>query len=807
MKSVERRRWDLPTAMLLLLALYISAQRAIATDWTPGLWVTSVLTLLGGTLGLALSASRFQRKGITLLSFGYSVIMVPWVLGKSQYPGYPWQDCLANLSGRLMHSIKLFISNQPVEDTLLFITMAALLYWILGLHAGYALARKNSYVSSVVPAGVVMLLVQVYDTWGGDRLVFLALYVFVCLLLLGRMYFSEKEQFWGKKHVLLLADVRIDLAIGLAITTLVIILLAWLVPSPAKLIVGARDLWNDITSPWRDAGEDLGNVVAGLDHESDMPTADIYGSSMPLGRNSATGDAELFIVRLPEMDEEKPYYWTVRIYDQYNEGRWYITYAREKALQPNQGRLNIVNKGTWPIEEFTFSVPENFLFTLATPARPVWINRPAILTYQPIPGDLVDPLLISVDTPIQPGETYSVSAILANPGLLQLQAAGSDYPAWVTDRYLQLPEDFPEEIVVLARELTEGIDSPYDKATAITNYLRTQISYETTVAPPPEGMEPLAWFLFNTREGFCNYYASAEVVMLRSIGIPARLAVGFSNGERMDDNRRLVRQHHAHAWPEVYFPGIGWVEFEPTVSEQVIVRPLSTEGTAREDGTDYIPGQREETDSGGDGLRLPMDVAIPEASGTTEKSQPSWVYMLFLLASLAGTIALLILMASRMRRYQGTATMRSSTPVLLSTTLERLSLPVPAWLQRWVRWNQLGTVEQSFHTIPRSLRWLGTRPNPSRSPAASAALLQNLLPEAGLQIQILLDEYQRTIYGPQAGSAINARAAAKTVQRILRRTWLNAIINGRPHILAAPDRRQKNRRMPKVTRGKIGKDD
>jgi len=76
------------------------------------------------------------------------------------------------------------------------------------------------------------------------------------------------------------------------------------------------------------------------------------------------------------------------------------------------------------------------------------------------------------------------------------------------------------------------------------------------------------------KQGFCNYYATAEVILLRSVGIPARLAVGYAQGDNVDDPLLYtVRQRDAHAWPEVYFPGVGWVEFEPTASQPTLVRP------------------------------------------------------------------------------------------------------------------------------------------------------------------------------------------------------------------------------------------
>ena len=155
----------------------------------------------------------------------------------------------------------------------------------------------------------------------------------------------------------------------------------------------------------------------------------------------------------------------------------------------------------------------------------------------------------------------------------QLRTAGRDYdqgsiayPDWITDRYLQLPPDFPQSVSDLAIELAKDHDNSYDAAISIQTYLHT-LSYDEDIIPPPPGVDAVEWFLSTQRVGFCSYFASSMITMLRSLGIPARLVVGFAPGE-YDDARDswTVRTKDYHAWPEVYFPRYGWVEFEPTPS-------------------------------------------------------------------------------------------------------------------------------------------------------------------------------------------------------------------------------------------------
>ena len=172
-----------------------------------------------------------------------------------------------------------------------------------------------------------------------------------------------------------------------------------------------------------------------------------------------------------------------------------------------------------------------------------------------------------------PPRSYAAIGSVSTATSQQLQAAsrafGQDgivYPNWIADRYLQLPSNFPQSVRDLAQQLAEGHDNVYDVAMSIQDYLHA-LKYAEQVTPPPQGVDAVEWFLTNQRVGFCSYFASSMITMLRSLDIPARLVVGFAPGLWDEDrNAWMVRTKDYHAWPEVYFPEYGWVEFEPTPS-------------------------------------------------------------------------------------------------------------------------------------------------------------------------------------------------------------------------------------------------
>jgi transglutaminase-like putative cysteine protease len=166
-----------------------------------------------------------------------------------------------------------------------------------------------------------------------------------------------------------------------------------------------------------------------------------------------------------------------------------------------------------------------------------------------------------------PVNTYRATSLVATVDVETLRDIWPDYPEWVRTRYLALPP-LPERVTALARDITATAPSLYDRAEAIERYLRTNYTYTLDVPAPPPGRDPVDYFLFDLGEGYCDYYASAMVVLARASGIPARLVVGYVGGT-YDPVQALytVREANAHSWVEVYFPQVGWVEFEPTASQ------------------------------------------------------------------------------------------------------------------------------------------------------------------------------------------------------------------------------------------------
>jgi transglutaminase-like putative cysteine protease len=381
----------------------------------------------------------------------------------------------------------------------------------------------------------------------------------------------------------------------------------------------------------------------------------------------------------------------------------------------------------------------------------LWISRPAEALLVNNQDGTVDLGLFEADPYIRPGERYQVRAALSSLTVAELRAAGSDYPDWVVDRYLQLPEEITPRTRQLAQQIAAGLDNPYDIAEAITNYLRTNIQYADLVPDLPSGQERVDWFLFDLRQGFCNYYATAEVVLLRSLGLPARIAVGFAQGERQTEILRvitpgaeegpipppseseiatfIVRQKDAHAWPEVYFPGIGWVEFEPTTSQSPLLRPQGLE--LDNDAQPDPPQRSEEEDS-----NLPGDLypGPQDAAGSAQAGPALTVRTVVLLALLAASAVLLFTVVWKVRRglrviptLEGWAV---RIPGQIEKGLLRLGIQPPEFIRNWTQYAALPALTRAYLEVNRALRRLGQSPAPQDTPAERVAALSTSLPPA-----------------------------------------------------------------------------
>ncbi len=767
-QSVNRapaRYWDIPSALILVLALLVASQRLIATTWTPGLGIVSVLAMFGLLLGLPLGLSRFHRVPVVLLSSIYSLFFVPFSLAWLLYPEVPWLERMIAIGGRLANSFAVIASGLPLEDTILFLVLFSLVFWTLGLYSGYVLTRSARFAPATLPAGIALVLIQAFDSQGDRGLVYLAVYFFLALFLLGRLNYARRQADWATWRLFSSGEARANINLTVMLGALLLVALAWVIPVSQRSIPPLREWWQEISLKWQ-RSEGYSNVVAGLKKNEAPPVNNFYGQNLALGLDAEQSSNILFRVQVTGIGGQDRYYWRVRSYDLYQNGSWETKNAFARNVSPRDRSLEL--PGYVGVNgEFSIRVEGSAIGSLVTPARPIWVSRPTVLTFMPAGGEQVEPLLFRVNQPILAGEEYLVHAILMEPTLKQLRGAGTDYPLWVTDNYLQLPVDLPPAIADLAQEITSGLDTPFEKAEAVTEYLRREITYTSHVPPAPSGRDTLAWFLLDYQAGFCNYYATAEVIMLRSLGIPARLVVGFAQGEYQSPGWYTVHQYDAHAWPEVYFPGVGWVEFEPTTSQPVVARPSGEEATPMAVTSIPITPQA----AGPQDQDLEPDGLITQngsGSGTGGGGSTLVMLMVFFGAVilLGSLLAWAYISGAMERAIQNLrTTFHAPIPLLAKEWMEKNSLPIPAWLERRAWLAGLTPLRRAFMCVFHSLYKLDLDASPAMTPAEATIALEHSLPQAASEITLLLGEYQSETYGTGMADMDRVRSAVHSLQR------------------------------------------
>lgn len=184
--------------------------------------------------------------------------------------------------------------------------------------------------------------------------------------------------------------------------------------------------------------------------------------------------------------------------------------------------------------------------------------------------------------PLQPGETFTVTSRRPVWSEADLRTAGRDYPEGVERRYTQLPDGTPGALESTAAEVTADAETPYEAAVAVNRWLRTEKNYSLTVDRPDDAVA--AAFATEMDAGYCQYFATTMAAMLRAEGVPARYVTGYTPYEQVGAGEHVVRGKYAHTWVEAYFPGVGWVPFDPTPpAERQDARGLATVGNGEDE--------------------------------------------------------------------------------------------------------------------------------------------------------------------------------------------------------------------------------
>lgn len=354
--------------------------------------------------------------------------------------------------------------------------------------------------------------------------------------------------------------------------------------SAAVFALAQEARWRSLTTRWVGAGAEAGKAgLAGrglLLGTTAVVIGAVLGPALPgagasplvhlnhqlsQGAGQRTTISPLVDVRSTEVSEAgtelftvkaaSPAYWRLTALDHFDGSVW----SADQRYRPARAVTRPLVRGARLDQRVTIS-------QLSEP----WLPAAYLPSTVELAGSAIDPasgsLVAGSDT--SPGMTYEVSSVLPDPTATDLEQVGwpdlrqglaGDY-----NRMVQLPADLPGPILQQAKNVVAGQETPYVRALALQDFLRDNFHYSLTTVPAGHDDDALANFLFVTHTGFCEQFSAAYAVMARAVGLPARVAVGFTPGVRRGGTFHVYGVH-AHAWPEVYLgPRFGWVAFEPT---------------------------------------------------------------------------------------------------------------------------------------------------------------------------------------------------------------------------------------------------
>ena len=450
--------------------------------------------------------------------------------------------------------LRAVLAGNSSQETVAFVFGLVLLAWLLTAYVGWSAWRLKRPLLGLSLMG---LAVAVNSYFGAEAIGWTAAFIAVAGVTTGIIHYSNLEKTWQSNQVDYSTEIRNDLTAYAIIISLGLLILALSLPSFSISRLSAFFLQQEVV---KQAEAALTRAFGGIRQPGGR-------GSLSGGNNPGTMPRSYLLGNAPELQETvvmtavvspqlpaNVIHWRGLSYDVYTGRGWTISEERlEDFAAGSELPLPAVNEQTQFEQSVHWLLDDRVIrYTVGLPHQ---FDQDVVATWRGL-NDLVRVQSAG-------GQVYAVVSQVTTASEGVLQTAVSPVPAVIQARYTQLPSDLPTRIHELAQEATKGAATPYEQAIALEDFLR-QYRYSLDVPLPPRNADPVDFFLFEQQAGYCDYYASAMTVMARSLGLPARVAVGFLAQPPDETGMQTIRQVHGHSWTEIYFADVGWVEFEPT---------------------------------------------------------------------------------------------------------------------------------------------------------------------------------------------------------------------------------------------------
>jgi transglutaminase-like putative cysteine protease len=721
--------------VFLALALLIVTWSMSEAGYGEGLESLVFVTLGAIVASLFIAKSSLPGFLAHLFSLIYGVAWISLVISYQLPQPFTPRDRLLELGYRLGFWFQqTVLGGELGTDPLMFVVVMSALFWLVTYLAVWCSFRVHNLWAALLPGGII-LVINLY--YGPERIAFLLVpYLLFVLLFVVRFNLYTQERTWRRQRVRYDVDIVYSFLRYGATLAILAIVLAWIVPAAADS-EPAEVFFSRFSEPWDRLKDEWIRMFSTLQSERVQPGYPSFGNALGLG-----GPVSLGNVTLMDVQARSGRYWKAAVYDRYTGQGWISTDADSTYLEAGEPLVEAVPHEARRVitQTFTLYMPDaTQLYALSQPERFTLPIKANVLQTETAEGEprIASLSRVSSRHTLESGQSYMVVSNIPSADEAAMRQAGEEYPDWI-DRYLQLPDRLPQRVRDLAERVTVDHDNAYDKATALQDYLR-EYTYNEQIESPPEDVDRVDYFLFEMQEGYCNYYASSMAVMARSLGIPSRIAAGYAQGDwEQDAEAYRVREHHSHAWVEIYLPRFGWIEFEPTANEPVIVRPRVAGG--------------------------PSDQGDRPFSGLQDEGIPEDEYLYP-----GGPLdpeALERLLAEQRRREQVRTWTRVGGVLGVS-----LIIIVIAW---WMGRRSMGDAQSASLYYERMVRrgnWWGCEMEPTHTPNEYASKLSTSIndEEAGRLVHRITDAYVGERYGKKNPSRFQPDFAWRDLRPTLSR--------------------------------------
>jgi transglutaminase-like putative cysteine protease len=557
------RRFDLVVLLaagLLVLPAPLSIREAA---WVPNLEPVPKLALAGLLTGYLVERTRLPAIVGNLLAVALGVEAIAWAYAPV-VEGSSVSERATALLGHLGGWLDLVLTGGVSNDPLVFALAMGALAWIVGQITAWLLFRDGAPWLALALNGVALFMNLSYAPAGLVN--YVTWFVFAGCFTLAVHQLARRQELWRRAQLAVQPRVVFNVLLGTGVAAGALLSIAWALPSSVTSPPIAVE-WTRATTPWQSLETEFDRWFAALNGNGRSARGLSFGRTLAPRGSFDLGDTPVLQVR--PSDPNRRLYLRATTADRY--AGQAIT-SSDTSATPFDANADLISADGLPDGRTTIQTIVRVLASRTAvafgPEAPVRFSLPTEVELRG--GVSQDVATIRLDTPIQQNQDYSVASAVSVATTQELRAAGEEYPEWVRSRYLQLPRGLPRRVIDLAHSETAGQTSAFDKATALESFLRDSFTYSTHVPEVPQGRDWVDYFLFDSKQGYCDYFATAMTVLLRVEGVPARVASGFAPGDFDDaSGAYIVRENHAHSWVEVYFPRYGWIIFEPSA-----IRPI-----------------------------------------------------------------------------------------------------------------------------------------------------------------------------------------------------------------------------------------